>query len=288
MSPSKKRTTRSSNARMGSLMPPIDVNDAKMVKELKKRIAKGPITLVFVYADWCGHCQAYKPKFEELEKNQNRSIQIARVRDDVYPSLGIKNGEIEGYPSVIAVSRENKALNFQDGEGNGSNTVPDHNNMTMMNSIVENGLPENAPKSNNSGNGKNSMNVSRPGNSQMNENISNAIENMPSAANVSTMPPDASKDSIYESQVVNRTKNNNSLVYKATQPAVMRGGDYGCSKIGQTGGSGGLYGLLSSVAYEAAAPALLLGTAAYLSKRGRRSAKTRKALKRRARSTRRK
>jgi hypothetical protein len=147
---------------------------------------------------------------------------------------------------------------------------------------VENGLPENAPKGNNSGNGKNSMNVSRPGNSQMNENISNAIENMPSAANVSTMPPDASKDSIYESQVVNRTKNINSLVYKATQPAGMRGGS------SHTGGSGGLYGLLSSVAYEAAAPALLLGTAAYLSKRGRRSAKTRKALKRRARSTRRK
>jgi thiol-disulfide isomerase/thioredoxin len=295
----KKRTTRSSNARMGRVMPSIDVNDAKMVEELKKRIAKGPITLILVHAEWCGHCQTYKPKFAELENNKNRSIQIARVRDDIYPSLGIENGEIEGYPSVIAVSRENKALNFKGENGKRSNTIPDHNDMAMMNTIVEKGLPGSDVNAESGANVEsekmNSMNVSRPLNSQINENISNAIENMPPSVNGSAIPPDTSSDSIYEnSQMANRTKNNNSLVYKPTygQKQMTGGGNCGCGGLksltgGQslTGGSS-LYGLLTSVASEAATPALLLGAAAYLTKRKAKG--SRKALKRKSRSTRRK
>ena len=91
--------------------------------------------------------------------------------------------------------------------------------------------------------------------------------------------------------MANRTKNNNSLVYKPTygQKQMTGGGNCGCGGLrggqGLTGGSS-LYGLLTSVASEAATPALLLGAAAYLSKRKAKG--SRKALKRKSRSTRRK
>jgi len=266
---------------MGRVMPPVDINKEGLAGELKKRIEKG-LVVVLVYANWCGHCHAYKPKFMKMVNNPNRAVEAAMVEDtqwnEIKSSMNIKNAEIEGYPSVIAINKKFEAMNFQGENGEASNTVPDHNNTKMMKSIIENGLPETAAEEGS----PNSMNISRPYNSQINKNISNAINSMP-IEDGSTLPPNTLEDSIQGSMVVNNKKQGDSLVYKpasalAPKPAInpLTGG--GCvSALGQglTGGSG-LYGLLSSVASEAATPALLLGTAAYMAKRSKR---TRKASK---------
>jgi thiol-disulfide isomerase/thioredoxin len=279
---------------MGRVMPPIDVNKAGMMDELAKRIKKG-LTIVLVYANWCGHCHTYKPKFEELQANKNRSVETAAVEsefwDEAQKKLNIKNGAIEGYPSVIAVSPEGTVVNFRDSEGSMTNTVPDHNNMDYMKTIMENGLPlskkNNDNLKNNTNNNGNSnlnrtMNTSRTLNSHLIENMSNAVEEVNTSESFeSSNPPDETNDSL----VPNTKKEIDSLVYPpsygtATQEQLQRGGDCGCA-LGMRRGGGGLYGLLTSVAAEAATPALLLGTGAYLAKKHR--SKTRKGKKTRGR-----
>ncbi len=290
MAGQRKTKKRGSSARMGRVMPPIDVNKAGMIDELGKRIKKG-LTIVLVYANWCGHCHTYKPKFEELQADKNRAVETASVEsefwDEAQKKLNIKNGAIEGYPSVIAVSPEGTVVNFRDSEGSMTNTVPDHNNMDYMKTIMENGLPLSNKNNNNSNNNENSnlnrtMNTSRTLNSHLIENMSNAVEEINTSKSFeSSNPPDETSDSL----VPNTKKEIDSLVYPpsygtSTQEQLQRGGGCGCA-LGLRRGGGGLYGLLTSVAAEAATPALLLGTGAYLAKKRR--SKTRKGKKTRGR-----
>lgn len=140
----RTRTKKVARSTMGSLMSPVDVTSTNMLSALDKRIKSGPLTLVLVYADWCGHCQRFKPMMKELEKLNNRSIQMARVRDDVYPqtTLAAKN-KVEGYPSLLLVDSAGNAMNFKQPSGEISNAVPEHTNMTKMTALVRTaGTPE--------------------------------------------------------------------------------------------------------------------------------------------------
>lgn len=296
-----KTKKRGSSTRMGRVMSPIDVNKRGMTDELAKRMKKGVIILV--YANWCGHCHTYKPKFEELQANKNRTVETASVEsefwDEAQKKLNIKNGAITAFPSVIAVSPEGKVVNFRDSEGSMTNTIPDHNNMDYMKNIMENGIPGvNTKKNNqsestieNSNLNTTALNSSPTMNSNLIKNMSAAVQEIDTSQAIEdSMPPDESADNIMPVQ--NNKKAMDSLVYwpsgsasaqasaqapgsaQAQAQAQQRGGNCGCRLSGLRGG--GLYGLLTSVASEAATPALLLGTAAYLSKKKRKATKTRK------------
>ncbi len=129
---------------MGAIMKPVDVDSEQKIPELDARIEVGNLSLVFVYAPWCGHCQHYKPVMDELEKIPNRSVQIARVRDDIYPKTALgKKVPVDGYPSLMLVKPDNSVTVFQNENGEKSNSIPNYTNKNLMKSIVENaGTPE--------------------------------------------------------------------------------------------------------------------------------------------------
>ena len=140
------KKTKSITARSvkGRILPPIDITSVDDLAELDKRISIGPVTIAFVYADWCGHCNRYKPNMTELESLPNRSVQTVRIRDDIFPKSSINNAKIEGYPSLLLIKPPNKsegkpeAISFEHEDGKISNVIPDHNNMQNMASIVKN------------------------------------------------------------------------------------------------------------------------------------------------------
>lgn len=135
-----QKTTR---AVSGRILPPVDITNINQLGELDKRLSIGPVTLVFVYADWCGHCKRYKPNMNELEGLNNRSVQIARIRDDMFPKSSINKTPIEGYPSLLLIGRDNKPVTFEKEDGETTTVIPDHTNMENMNAIVANaGTPE--------------------------------------------------------------------------------------------------------------------------------------------------
>ena len=99
---------------MGKLLPPVDITSPSQLNELDKRISIGPITLVMIYADWCGHCTRFKPMMEELENSSGRSVQVARVRDNVLPQSALANIPNEGYPSLMLIKKDGTAAPFLD------------------------------------------------------------------------------------------------------------------------------------------------------------------------------
>lgn len=140
-----KKATKQGKSRsvMGRLMPPVDVRGESQLAELEKRIKAGPLTLVLVYADWCGHCTEFKPKMDELERCPGRTIQTARVRDDMFPKSSLNSTAIEGYPTLMLVKKNGQATAFKKSSGEVTNAIPDHTDVTKMKLIVRNaGTPE--------------------------------------------------------------------------------------------------------------------------------------------------
>ena len=104
----------------GKILPPIDVRSENMLHEIKKRITKGPITIILVYADWCGHCHHLMPHFDQAAKSAQRSAQVIKIPDYMVPpaNLYIKQNisemaspiEPEGYPHGLTADRNGKTI----------------------------------------------------------------------------------------------------------------------------------------------------------------------------------
>jgi thiol-disulfide isomerase/thioredoxin len=135
--------SRSSATTMGKILPPVNITNMNQLSELDKRIQMGPLTLVFVYADWCGHCQRFKPTMDKLENVSGRTIQTARIRDDMLPKSALANTPIEGYPSVLLIKNNKEPVAFQKENGEITTVIPEHNDQEKMTAILRNaGTPE--------------------------------------------------------------------------------------------------------------------------------------------------
>ena len=142
----KKRTVRRS-----SKAPALNITSLGQMDSLKKLMKNTSVIMVFVYADWCGHCQSFKPEWKNLEKMPTRNVPMVSIRDDVFPKSPLKkNVEVEGYPTVAIVNTaQNVTVNVPNRESeslkkllvNSQNlTSPPPPNMT--NKELENQLDE--------------------------------------------------------------------------------------------------------------------------------------------------
>lgn len=233
---------------MGRLLPPVDITSESQLGELAKRITKGPLTLVLVYADWCGHCQRFKPTMEELEKDSNRSIQTARIRDDVFPKSQLSSAKIEGYPTLMLVENSGKVTNFKTDSGQVTNAIPDYTNKEKMTALVRTaGRPEASGLMNES-----TISMEPPSANEMSASLSAASN---ATVNPSTATPNIPKNIVADRlspSTVNKLNStlinsSNSLVRETARP--MRGGF-----------AGGLWSQLAVAAQQLAPAAALFAT----------------------------
>jgi protein disulfide-isomerase len=118
MAPKKNKSRKSGRVRRstaGKILPPLDVRSNKQLKEFERRIKQGGITIVLVWAPWCGHCHKFMPHFDEAAKSPNRSVQAIKVEETMLPAVNAvltkninksaKPLNVEGYPSLIVVDK---------------------------------------------------------------------------------------------------------------------------------------------------------------------------------------
>lgn len=96
----------------GRVGPVVDVRSASQIPKALDLIKKGPLTLVFIYADWCGHCSTFKPKYLGAVNSPKRTTQAVMVNDAVvseFNSALSKNLRtspisVDGYPTTVAMT----------------------------------------------------------------------------------------------------------------------------------------------------------------------------------------
>ena len=123
MAPKKNKSRKSGRVRRstaGKILPPLDVRSNKQLKEFERRIKQGGITIVLVWAPWCGHCHNFMPHFDAAAKSPNRSVQAVKVEENMLPAVNAvltkninksaKPLNVEGYPSLLVVDRNGNAV----------------------------------------------------------------------------------------------------------------------------------------------------------------------------------
>ena len=117
--PASRRKKSQRRSTVGKITPPLDVRSEDSISSLMKLITKGPITIILVYADWCGHCHTFKPKFDEAATNRKLPFQVASINDTMINSVNkhinsINNSEtpikVEGYPTIVSLNNKGEFI----------------------------------------------------------------------------------------------------------------------------------------------------------------------------------
>ena len=125
---------------------PVDVRSKADVGAFEGLLGKGPLTIVLVYADWCGHCQTFKEKmWNEVNTMPNKKLNTASVHYDMVENTSIKNAKIDGYPSLLLVGTDKEAATFDTEEGKTS-AMPTPKSVTELKNMVN--TPVTAPVKN--------------------------------------------------------------------------------------------------------------------------------------------
>ena len=113
---------------------PIDVRKVEQAKKAEALIQTGPVTLVLVYADWCGHCHKYLPKWKEMGKTKHRKANIISVHHDMMDKIpSLRSAKIQGYPSVVKLSPQGQMTQYKvPNSSEMTNALPHMRDMTKM------------------------------------------------------------------------------------------------------------------------------------------------------------
>lgn len=69
-------------------------------KNFDKFVANPGVTIVKFYASWCGHCEAFAPKFKKAAKLLKGVVQFGAVDNENQREIGSRFG-IDAYPTVL-------------------------------------------------------------------------------------------------------------------------------------------------------------------------------------------
>jgi thiol-disulfide isomerase/thioredoxin len=220
----KRYTRKKRLSTTGKVLPPLDVRSSKHLKEFDRRLRKGPLTIILVYADWCGHCHTMMPHFDAASKSPNRTIQSIKVNEQMLDSVNnyinknvnktAKPLSVEGYPSIILV--DNKGDKVSDIE-----SVRDTNVMTkVMSQPVTNNDEKSKPINSNTNtntntNRNNSLNnsygaINTKSTSLNNKNFNmgeNELKGSMASLNAPRMKPD---DMLIRSEDMTKPRNSNT------------------------------------------------------------------------------
>jgi hypothetical protein len=113
-----------------------DVRSAADMNLLKDTLAAHPLTLVLVYADWCGHCTTYKADtWKNIGSLPNRTVGMAQLNADALDASPLSNAKISGYPSVLLVGKDGKPAEFEE-DGEPTNAMPNSRDLDAMTKIA--------------------------------------------------------------------------------------------------------------------------------------------------------
>lgn len=111
------------------------VDSANKIPELEKLLKEGKITVVLVYADWCGACTKFKKDIWEPMCNKNAIHNRAAVRDDLLSSTSLNKTKFNYLPSVLVIDEKGTPQTFEGPEGP-TNAMPTPKSLTEMTKVV--------------------------------------------------------------------------------------------------------------------------------------------------------
>jgi thiol-disulfide isomerase/thioredoxin len=272
----RKRENKISASNLSNILEPLDVRSSSALKDMEKRIRKGPVTLVLIYADWCGHCHELMPHWDKATESPNRSVQAVKVNETMLSTVNTMVNQsinrqappidVSGYPTIIMVDNKGNQVR---------NVEPVKNTEVLTKAMNEVGtLAEQAgPNQIAPPRGPPPLEPASPSSSfpSLQKNISSTpplkeMKEVEEEASLPVMPPVPGEEDAPRSGV-SLYAENSALRAKDPLKGAVKGGS--------------LYASMSQTAYTIAPAATLIGMASYMmrEKRAHSGRKTRRGRK---------
>lgn len=103
----------------------MDVRSKSAIQGFEKLLGKGPLTLVLIYADWCGACHKFRDEvWSPLTNLKNATMNRVAIREDMVNQTSLANVERQFYPTLLLVGNDKKPATFVDENGQSTNAMP--------------------------------------------------------------------------------------------------------------------------------------------------------------------
>jgi thiol-disulfide isomerase/thioredoxin len=181
----------------------LDVRSPKDIPVFESLLKKGPMAVVLVYADWCGHCQTFKEKvWNSQTLNRTKNLNNAAVHYDMVDQTSLKNTPIKGYPSMFLVGKDANAKEIP--------TPQSPEELVSLDSKSGNVL-NNGNGNNNANNNMNNGNLNNTNNLNS-SNRNSSFLNTPNNNSYTPSPPDALNDVMNTSERLETDQRGGSLM----------------------------------------------------------------------------
>ena len=124
-------------------VPPIvsdgmDVATDNDLDKLSELLKKHNVIVVLIHADWCGHCQTFKPLWEDYKKIPGRNVPMVSVNEKMLAKTPFKDAKIDGFPSSLVYSGKDGSFgSFKNDKGEDSNSIPNIRDKNVMMKILK-------------------------------------------------------------------------------------------------------------------------------------------------------
>ena len=92
-----------------------------------KQVNGGNPGMLLIYANWCGHCQRFKPTFNELCKQLGSDFPCTSIEDSELQDDKLKSAlDFRGYPSIKFFDQTGKIISEYNGGDRSKTALLDH------------------------------------------------------------------------------------------------------------------------------------------------------------------
>lgn len=134
-----KTTKRVKNAAVtASPFDGIDVATEEDLSRLDEVLKNNMVVVALIHADWCGHCQTFKPLWEDYKNIPGRNVPMVSINEKMLSKTPFKAAKINGFPSTVVYSGKDGTFgNFRTETGEDTNSVPNIRDKNVMIKILQ-------------------------------------------------------------------------------------------------------------------------------------------------------
>ena len=114
----------------------LKVDSPSKIPQLEKILKQGKVSIVLVFADWCGHCHKFQKDIWDPMCKKNAIHNRVAVRDDMIGKTSLANAKFNYLPSVLVVNEKGKPESFTTPDGEATNAMPTPKNEQDMERLV--------------------------------------------------------------------------------------------------------------------------------------------------------